>query len=172
MVILPSKLRWSIIALALIMMVSSVMISARMVHKNDVSITALQSDVRGHNELIRSLWQNSIQQENRLHMLALYTTLTHDKDDEALKKFAQDFARQFNPQTTAPITPEALPDMLAQMNERKSETITRIDQIFIEKQSWEEKISRLTQKNIFYMSLALFAQLLSIATITIVRDLK
>ena len=172
MVILPSKIRWSVIFLALIMMVSSVMISAHQVRKNDIIITKLQSNISRHNELIRSLWQDTALQENRLHMLALYTALTHDSDDKAVKDFARQYAQHIRPQASETMDMSALPGVLAELKDTKAKAIERIDHAFVEKLSWEEDISRLTQKNLFYMGLALFAQLLSVAAITIVRDMK
>lgn len=172
MIILPSKLRWIIIASALFMMVISVSVSAKLVHKNDNTINTLRSEVGQKNELMRSLWQNTNRRETQLQMLALYTALSHNSNEKALNDFTQNFAKLASPKTTTPIDINALPALLAELKTAQDNTISRIDDIFIEKLEKEEEISRLTQKNLLYMSLAMFAQLLSVALITVVRDLK
>ncbi len=173
MIKLPAKTRWIIVFFALFMMISSVSTSTYLVRKNDITITKLRSDVGRHNELIRSLWQNTVLEENRLNMLALYTVLSHNNYDEsALQNFTQAYAQHLQPQTSAPIDIETLPVLLTKLKDSQQKAIDRIDHVFIEKQEWEVEISRLSQKNLLYMSIALFAQLLSVASITIARDLK
>lgn len=172
MLVLPPKIRWSLILLVLLTMISSALISARMVDQNDRAIASFQKDVDRHNELIRALWQDTSLQENRLHMLVLYTTLAQNREDKTLQGIAEKYALYVRPGMKKPLSMQALPGFLDEVSAKKKQIIERIDDLFIAKLDWEEEISERSRRGALYTSLALFIQLLSVAMITIVRDLR
>ncbi len=172
MLVLQPKIRWSLIVGALCIMAGSAFVSAQFVQKNDRIITALHTKVERQNELIRTLWQDTAIQENRMHMLALYTALAHSTNDPILNIVAEHYAQNLFPQSKTPISAQKIPTFINQIEARKERVINRIDDLYIEKIAWEEQIAQRSQYNVLYVSLALFMQLLSVAMITIVRDLK
>ncbi len=171
-VILPSTTRWGTIFAALIFMIASIMVSATAVYKNDIQITRLKSEVAKSEELIRSLWQNNIQQENRLNMVAIHAALMEDTQNPVFLEFLKNYLQLIQTGEKTPLGTDHLPQLLENLKTNQDRAIERIDQTFVNKVEKEERISALEQKNLLFMSIALFAQLLSVATITIVRDLK
>ncbi len=158
--------------IALFFMIISIMISTTMVRKNDLQITQLKGDVAKSEELIRSLWQTSTLQENRLNMIAIHAAITENTQNPALLEFLKHYLTMIQPGEKTPLGTNQLPQLLEDLKAKQDRAIERIDETFVSKIGKEERISALQQKNLLYMSIALFAQLLSVAVITIVRDMK
>lgn len=158
--------------IALFFMIVSIMTSTTLVRKNDLQITHLKGEVAKNEELIRSLWQTSTLQETRLNMIALHAALTENTQNPALLEFLKNYLVMIQPGEKTPLGTNQLPQLLNDLKGKQDRAIERIDETFVAKIEKEERISALQQKNLLYMSIALFAQLLSVAVITIVRDMK
>lgn len=172
MIYLDNKPRWTIIISSLIFMALSAMFSAHAVHKNDNKINTLNRKIAQQNDIITSLWKNTETAENRLQMVALYSAIARNHNDSALKKFADQYADYITPKSQQKASSKDMSEILNELNTIRNQSLERINEIFLENLRWEENIAKLKQKNTFFVNFALFIQLLSVAIITITRDLK
>ncbi|MGH1375048.1 MAG: hypothetical protein ACRBCK_01765 [Alphaproteobacteria bacterium] len=172
MLILPGKIRWSFILLALFLMIISAMVSTLMIQKLDSGITEMRKQASEDGLLIQSLWQNILQDENKSHLMVMYALLAEGDsrpDANALRAAYIDFLKLGAEQE---LSLKTLPDVLQKRETQIFQKIERIDETYLQKQDNERAIEVLSQRKSFIMNIALFFQLFSLAVITIVRDLK
>lgn len=173
MIILPPKIRWTIIISALITMIISGMISAQALQSHNQKISTLKVDILNKKSVIQSLWQNILVDEHKAHLFVLYTLLHNEQDNaNALDALNNAYQKFTFPAQRNNITLETLPSYLNNLHATKTGTINKIDDLYLEQQKLEDTITSQTQHHTMLMNIALFIQLLSLAIITIARDLK
>ena len=170
--VLKTKIKWLIILIALISMITSAMMAANITQKSDRQITSIKSNISKNETLITSLWQNVLDKENKAHNLVVYTLLSQGRDNPDLAPINDHYKQSFANQGDVQISIQDLPQILQKIDSEKETVVERVNTLFLEKQSLENEMTILTQKNAAYWNIAMFIQLLSLAVITIVRTLK
>lgn len=169
---IPKKARWTIIIMALFAMMTSAMMAANIVRKSDGLITTIQKEISSHENIITSLWQNALAEENKAHHVVLYALITHQQNNPDIADLDKDYKKFSSLGFEQPLSLKEVPALLNTIDTEKQNTIDNINDRFLEKQKLEQEITLLAQKNTTLWNIAMFIQLLSLAIITIVRDLK
>lgn len=155
-----------IILTAIVMMVSSALISYFLVRRHEPIILELKNKMQDKQALIRDVWSTINRQENRADISILLSLLKAHNSEEVneIKKLYLVGFSGLNSQSNA------IEIATAVILERE-QSIKRIDSLYLEELEIQEKISEMERKNKIYSDIAFFMQILSLVIIIARKDI-
>lgn len=161
-----SNFKITIIILAILLMIGSVIVSSGLVEKNDEEIMQLQTKAKQKQDAIDHIWQSAVNQEEKMNNVIILSLLAKNQQEDYSALLEYYTGAENN-------SPENLVKILEQTKQNRLEAINTINDLYHEKANLENTTSRKAQESKQYGIIAIFLQLLGVVLITIATgDLK
>ncbi len=154
-----------IVIFAIVMMLSSALVSYFLVMKNEPILASLKMEIENKQVLIRDIWNNINNQENKADTLVIISLLANNNNTAAqIKDFYLKEFPELNPNAN-------ILDMLTTVAEKKAADIETINNLYIEQTAAQHNVAKIEQANKSYSSIAFFLQGLGLLLIILKRDI-
>lgn len=161
-----SKLRKIILLFAIAMMITSALMSYFFVRKNESIIDLLKIEMQTKQMLIRDIWANIGQMENKANNVAILISILAKEETTETKKLLNYYLSAFpDIKNNANIF-----NILEIIDQDKKANIENINNLYLEQSNIQATIIALERSNKFYSDLAFFLQILSLVMIIFIKD--
>jgi len=156
----------SLVLVGAALSIISVFIYNQVINKNHDEIKKLESSVIEKDEIIKSIWQNSISLENKKD-ISLTMLLTNQGERSLVDKFIKENFKRvgINVENIPQIKNEAFSFLTKMADNKKEEILERINNLYLEKVVIQEKISDRKRKIDKFSLMALFMQIIGLMLI-------
>ncbi len=150
---------------AVLMMIASALISYFIVKQNEPKITLLKIEIQSKQALIRDIWTNIGQTDAKANSAVLISVLVDHKNEAVLKLLDYYLSGFPNLKENTNVF-----EILKALDQDKKNNIDIINNLYIEQENLQNKITELESLNKFYSDIAFFLQILSLVIIILKKD--
>jgi len=161
-----SKLSTLVTIFALLLIISSALLSYFLVSKNQQEISILQQGVVAKQNLIRDIWSNIGQIQNKIDT-ALIVSILADKDNTNAQQLKTNYLSIFHD-----LDENANFDqIISHVSQNKNKSLEYIDNVYIEQLQLLQDINEMESSNRLYSDLAFFLQTIGLVLLILRKDI-
>lgn len=143
---------------ALIVVVSSSLISYFFVRNNELQIASLSAELQMSEPIIRDIWANVVEKENKVNVVVLLSTLSENQNNNKIKPLIDYYLSAMS------LSKNSRDNLaiLKVLEQEKKEAIESINTVYLERAKIKNEISHIEKENKLYANIAFILQLLSL----------